>query len=255
MKVIALGSSAAFPGPGEACSGYLIEQTPVTLLLDMGTGVLSNLQKYSEVTQLSAIVISHMHPDHFLDLIPLRYALRYGNYNLKRKIKVFLPPGGLDILCQTVVPFAESESFFQSVFEMTEYNPSEKLIINGLSLSFTAVEHYIRAWGVTLKANNTVAYSADTRLCPGIFEVARESDLFICNIGPDAQNNVDINGHLSPQQAGLISSKAGVKRLWISHLWPGSNPQRIMQETSAEFKGTIAITRPGLKLELDQVSQ
>jgi ribonuclease BN (tRNA processing enzyme) len=70
--VTVLGSSSSTPRPGRACSCYLVRAGDTAIALDLGTGSLSNLRRYLAPEQVSAVIISHMHPDHFLDLIPMR---------------------------------------------------------------------------------------------------------------------------------------------------------------------------------------
>src|SRR5579875_3203130 len=86
------GSSSSIPRPDRACSSYLVDNGDVPIVMDLGTGAFANLRRYVDYDRLGAVVISHMHADHFLDLIPLRYALRYGSRRPHAKLKVYLPP-------------------------------------------------------------------------------------------------------------------------------------------------------------------
>ncbi len=93
MKLTILGSSAAYPKAGGACSGYLVEEGKTRLLVDCGTGVLSNLQKLFALKDVGHIVISHLHADHCFDLIPYRYALMRPVHKGIHP-RLYLPPGG-----------------------------------------------------------------------------------------------------------------------------------------------------------------
>ena len=93
MELIVLGASAAYPRPGGACSGYLVRDSNTNLLVDCGTGILSNLFRWVDPAYLDAIVITHLHTDHFLDIYPLRYYLQYEK-RLVSPIPVFVPSGG-----------------------------------------------------------------------------------------------------------------------------------------------------------------
>ena len=100
-------------------------ETPI--VLDLGTGAFSNLRRYVDYDRLGAVVISHMHADHFIDVIPLRYALRYGPRSRRVKLPVYLPPNGLAILKALVSALPrEGGDFLTDVFELVEYDPSRR---------------------------------------------------------------------------------------------------------------------------------
>ncbi|MFC2059184.1 MBL fold metallo-hydrolase [Chloroflexota bacterium] len=252
MKVTILGTSAAYPGPGEACSGFLVEEDNKNLLLDCGAGVLSNLQKYIDLRDVQDILITHMHADHFFDLIHYRYALRYGLENTKGLFpKVHLPPGGTEVLNQVVSPFAESECFFSDVFELSEYNPNEPLQLGSIVLRFAAVRHYITAYALSITGTRKLAYTSDSGFCPELVQVAKDADLLLCNAGRCL--GADINhlwGHLLPEEAGELASIAGAKRLLLTHLWPTCDRALSLEKASNAFEGLVEIAEACRTFEL-----
>src|SRR3990167_3452984 len=110
MRVVALGTCASYPGPGNACSGWLVQEGETNLLVDCGTGILANLQQVLPLTQITAIVISHMHADHFIDLIPLRYAFNYGLAPGSPRPLIFLPPEGIAVLEHMAEPLGSNKT-------------------------------------------------------------------------------------------------------------------------------------------------
>src|SRR6059058_635532 len=78
MRLTVLGKSPSWQDAGGACSGYLLEEDGVTVLIDCGNGVFSKLRRYRDYTMVDAVLISHLHADHFLDLVPYSYALTYA---------------------------------------------------------------------------------------------------------------------------------------------------------------------------------
>ncbi len=78
MRLTVLGKSPSWQDADGACSGYLLEEDGSTVLLDCGNGVFSKLRRYRDYTKVDAVVISHLHADHFLDLVPFSYALTYA---------------------------------------------------------------------------------------------------------------------------------------------------------------------------------
>ena len=244
LKITILGTSAVYPGAGEACSGFLVEEGNVKLLVDCGTGILSNLQKYSNLCDISDMVISHMHADHFFDLVPYRYALRYGLENADCKPRLYLPPGGIKILHHVVDSFAESDTFFSDVMEVSEYYPGRPLSLGNLLIEFVPVYHYIPTWAISIVTSKKLAYSAGSGMCPGLLQVAKDADLFICNIGACLANRKTDNwGHLRPSQAGKLARDAGVGRLLLSHLWPECNRTAAVADAAEIFNGSVELAK------------
>jgi len=252
LKVTILGTAAACPGAGEACSGFLVENEEATVLVESGTGVLNRLQKYHQLTDVSDIVISHIHADHFLDLIPYRYALCYGIENQDiPKPRLHLPPGGTEALKKVTAPFGETNTFFEDAFEVSEYSTEEPLILGGLSYQFIPVYHYIPAYGITITGSKKLAYSSDTGPCENLIRVARDSELLICNTGACLESKRNESwGHLTPEQSGQVAEEAGVKRLLLTHMWSTCSRSGCLEKARKEFNGLIELAEPYRNYEL-----
>ena len=254
MRATVLGAGPACPGPGEACSGFLVEQDQLKIVIDFGTGVVSNLQNCCDLSDISHIVITHMHPDHFLDLIPLRYALRYRDVydtDSRAKLALFLPPDGAAALNKVASPFAESDSFFSEVMEVAEYEPGALLVIGELVLQFEQVKHYVPTWGVSITGTKKLAYSADSGICPAIQTLARDADLFICNAGANPGIDDPTNwGHLQPEEAGQIARRAEARRLWLSHISRRYERDAAFDRALTAFGGETTLATFGLRVEL-----
>lgn len=119
MELVALGTCSIYPGPGRACAGWLASSGAIRLLLDCRPGVLSMLQAQCAPDDLTAIFITHLHADHFLDLIPLRYAFKYGPFRRTRP-DLYLPAGGAVALLQSVAVLEPDPDFFTAVFGVHE---------------------------------------------------------------------------------------------------------------------------------------
>ena len=246
MKVTILGTGAAYPSAGEACSGFLVEEGHIKLLVDCGTGVLSNLQKYLDLTSITHIFISHMHADHFFDLIPFRYALRYGlETSREARPHLFIPPGGSQALQQVISPFVESDNFFPEVFDVTEYEPGKLIKLEDLKLQAIPVKHYIPSYGLIVTGSKKLAYSSDSAPCSGLSQVAKDAELFVCNVGACLINNKFVSwGHLSPAESGILARDAGVKKLLLSHFWPSCERNLCLEEVAGSFGGHVELAEP-----------
>ncbi len=252
MKVTILGAGAAYPGPGETGSGFLFQQDNTNLLVDCGNGVLSNLQQFITLPDITDIYISHMHADHFFDLVPFRYALYYGHENsLNYKPRLHLPPEGIRVLGQVVSYFAETDTFFDDAFETSEYQAGQTIKLPDFDLNPTEVKHYIKSYGVSVLGDHKAAYSSDSGVCEGLLELAKNADFFICNIG----NSLDSGranswGHLNPETAGTLAEEADVNRMVISHIRPGNDKEEYIKRTAVNYHGLLELARVGKSFEI-----
>ena len=245
LRITVVGSSSSIPRPNRACSSYLVQDDETSVVLDLGTGAFANLRRHVEYDRLDAIVISHMHADHFIDLIPLRYALCYGALRPARKLPLYLPPDGERMLHQLVGAFADEGGgdFISEVFDVHTYDPAATLAIGAGRLSFALTSHYIPAFAMRYEwRGQAFTYSADTAPEARIIELARDCDLFICEstlLAGDVERGM--RGHSSAREAGLMAQSAGVRRLVLTH-YPECATARDLDESAREcFAGEIII--------------
>lgn len=249
MKVTILGASPAIPNPGGACTGLLFESGSASLLVDCGVGVVSRLQQHIEYHSLSAIVITHMHADHALDLVTMRYALKYGPWDgPPAVIPVHLPPQGTEALETIAGPFAEDETdFFQGEFAIHEYDPKVPLEIGPFRLTFQPTTHYVPTWAVRVEAEGrVVAFSADTGPATDLSPLAKGADLFICEAGVSSrQAEPHTWGHLAPDEAGAMARRAQARVLVLTHVWTGYNTTAMLEAAHRAFEGPTHLAREG----------
>ena len=253
MKLTPIGTGAAYTGAGEACSGFVIQERKTNLLVDCGNGVLGSLQKYLDLSDITDIYISHFHADHFFDLIPFRYYLYYGLHaSADKRVQLYIPPGGKEVLDNVVSYFAETTDFFEDTFKITEYQPGEEITLTDFSILPVTVKHYIPSFGFSIRGEYRVAYSSDSGECEGLNKLAEGADIFVCNTGDSLNNGRTDNwGHLKPEKAGEIAEKAGARMLVLTHLLPGSDRQWCLESAAARFKGRVELASSGASYELD----
>src|SRR5829696_7825976 len=123
MRLTILGGSAAGPNPGQGCSGYLIDSGPTQVVIDFGAGTFTELRRHVDFRRIDAVVLSHLHLDHTLDVLPLRYALAYNPIPPPHPLPLWLPPGGLDCFDRPAIALSDApdRSRFFSVFTAREY--------------------------------------------------------------------------------------------------------------------------------------
>lgn len=246
-----LGSSSAVPRPERANSGYLLRTGAAAIAVDFGSGVFSRLRAVMDPAKLDAVVISHMHADHFFDLVPLRYAMRY---ELERAtpLPVYLPPGGLRAVREVARPLKDDAEFFAGVFQLHEYDPQQKLRVGDCTVSFERTVHYIPAYAMRFDTpSGTFAFSADTAPCAAVERVARAADLFLCeaSLGPAGTEKGE-RGHLNAAEAGEIAAAAGVQHLVLTHYGASSRPQALHSAAARAFRGRITVADDGAEMPL-----
>jgi ribonuclease BN (tRNA processing enzyme) len=243
-----LGASGACPAAGGACSSYLVQSGATSIVLDCGPGSLPNLRGVIDYRAVTAVVLSHLHADHILDLVPYHDGLRYGpGADASPRIPLWSSPGGRATLQALGVALGHDADHFDQTFAIEEYDPAAPLTIGDLRLTFTPTQHYIPCWGIRCEAGGaTLVYSADTGPTPAVVELARDADLFLCEATLlDREAPEDRPGHLTAAEAGALARQAGARRLLLTHLWPELGLEALLARGQAAFGGPTALAREG----------
>ena len=251
LELIVLGSSAAAPAAGDACSGYLVRHGHTRVLLDCGSGTLSRLLQQGEsLATLSAIVVSHFHPDHYLDLVTMRYALRYGAPQPNRPL-LLVPPGGTEFLAGLGEALRRKCDFFADSFRIEEYATGRTRLVGDLRLTFCRTTHDEPTWAVSLAAPQgaRLVYSGDTRPSADLEAFARDASVLLCeSTYPVHAGDVAADNHLTSAEAGDIGRRAGVGRLVLTHFWPAFPRERFASEAEATFGAPVTLATSGLRV-------
>ena len=219
MRLDIIGSSPAWPNPGGACSGYLVERR---LLLDCGPGVLAKLRERPDGTNgwpdVDAIAITHLHLDHWGDLVPWVWGAMFRFGGSGPRPELWLPPGGTERLRMFGAQLG-GEDMFDRAFEVAEYESGKPFELAGLTVTALPVVHYsMPAYGFRVEGDRTLAYSGDTGPCDELVELGRDADLFLCEATlDDPKPEATLRGHLSADEAQAASTRAGAKRLLLTH--------------------------------------
>lgn len=257
MKLTVLGGAAACPNPGQGCSSYLVEEGSASLLLDCGPDTLSVLREVADYRAIDAIIISHTHADHTLDLIPYRYGLRYELGEGRRKIPLWMPPGGTSFLERLAGALAhddeESLEFFESTYQLSEYATDREYEIGPFRLRFMRTFHAIPCWAVRLEADGqSLTYLADSSFHQELIEFAKGSNIVVCEgtvLESLAGTSSELQTHMTAAQAGELASAAGVDQLILTHLWSALGFENYEAEARRHFGGTLHRAVPRLVVE------
>lgn len=250
MRITILGSSPACPNPGGASAGYLIESRASRLLVDCGHGVVPFLQTVTSLDAITAIIISHMHPDHFFDLLPLAYGLQFNGAGPR---PLYLPPGGLQTLERLQTTLGLAADFWRQSYHIHHYEPAKAMEIAGLHVTFAPTQHFVPANAMRFTDETSgaaAAYTADTALNGDVVELLRGAPLaLIESTLPGDADGSSTEGHLTAPQAGEMARQAGVRRVVLTHYWDAM-AQRLQAEASRTFGQPVEMARQGKVYEV-----
>ncbi len=263
MKFSVLGKSPAWQDAGGACSGYLVSQDDSTILLDCGNGVFGKMRKYCDYVDIDAIFISHLHADHFLDLIPFAFGLTHaprqqpvpvgewpGTDNPARPV-LYGPPGARAAFSHVCEIWGMC-SLIEDAFDFREFDPSERIEVGGMTVSFREVPHYIETWAieVTGPGGGRLTYGADCRPNEALVDFARDTDLLIAEATLPRPERHGVRGHLTPGEAGEHAAAAGAKRLLLTHISDELDPEWAVAEAARAFDGPLEVASEGMEIDL-----
>lgn len=248
MDVRILGCSGTYPSPHCPASGYLVSGEEARVWIDCGTGTFAALQDVLEFTTVDALVITHLHSDHCLDIYPFYYALRL-HPDRPWGVPVYAPPGSREHLARLIA--GDSVAVFSEVFDFRSIGPGERLEIGDLSLDFALSDHPIPTYGVSVACgDHRLVYSADTGPRGDILDLARGADSFICE-ATYQNGHTSPPLHLSAAEAGELAKRAEVGALFLTHLLPELEHEQSALEASQTWGGDPVVLDAGMVLRTD----
>ena len=247
MKLTVLGCSGTFPSADSGCSAYLVEHDGFRLMLDAGNGAVGAMQRHIGLLDLDAVVLSHLHADHCVDLVAYSYARRYHPEQPPRLL-VHGPHGTDERLCRVFDrPPADGlhdvYDFRTTAAGTTRVGPFE--------MTLTPTAHPIECYAITLRAGGrTLTYSADTGPSADVARGAAGSDLFLCEStwldGDDYPRDL----HMTARQAGEHAARAGVGRLVLTHTTAYLDQDAFVAQAAEVYAGPVERAVPGAGYDL-----
>ena len=248
MELTVLGSSAAFPAAGGAASGYLLQHDGFSLWVDAGTGTLANIQKYVPYFSIDAVLVSHEHPDHCVDLYPLSIARMFHEDHLD-PLPVYAPEGVFNR-----VGGLERDTDggrMRDVFALTSVEPGSALEIGPFRVSTVLLPHWVPNSGTRLEADGVaLAYTGDTGPDSGVEEIARDADLLVAEASWQDGHEAPQRYHLTSREAAGHAARAGARRLMLSHFWPGTDRDVSRAQAEEVYDGDIVLASEDITVEL-----
>lgn len=257
MRFTVVGKSPAWEDAGGACSSYLVEEGDYRLLIDCGNGAFAKLRERLSYVEVDEVVISHFHADHVLDLVPFAYALTLGvpEGTATGRPRLWLPPGGAEQI-RSMVSIWGSSGLIDAAFEVAEYETGGTLELGPLPATLHPVPHYTltHAIGLTSAAGGRLVFGADCRSSEELEEAARGADVLLAEATltePEPESvPISRRGHMSPEEAGAVASRAGVGRLVLTHISDQVDADAALAGARERFSGPVEIAAEGASWEL-----
>ncbi len=244
MELTVLGCYGPYPPAGGACSGYLLQESGCSILIDCGNGVLSRLQEHLRFIELDAVILSHLHADHYSDIMIMRYGLEIAyNKGLRTAPLPLYAPGE---------PQAEFERLpYKNAYSVNKINDQESFKIGPFTITVQAGVHAVKSYSLRLQSPaGVLVYSGDTEDYSGLEMFAGDADLFLCEANYlQAEIENGLPNHLSAAQAGRIAALAGAKKLLLTHHHAERDLLLLLSEAEKHFPGA-QMAREGEKYQV-----
>lgn len=253
MRLTVVGCSGSFPGPDSPASCYLIEAEhegrPYRLLLDLGNGSLGALQNHAELASIDAVALSHLHPDHCLDMCGFYVARKYHPDGPMPVIPVLGPHGAARYLAGAY-GIVEPEGM-TGEFDFKVWSAGETQRLGPFEIECFEVDHPIEAYSIKVRAaGRTLVYSGDTGPFDALTDFVHGADVFLSEASFREGEDNPPNIHLTGADAGRIARDARVGRLLLTHIPPWHQRSVALAEAAGVFDGEMALAEPGRTYEL-----
>jgi ribonuclease BN (tRNA processing enzyme) len=251
VQLTVLGKSPAWQDAGGACSGYLIEGGGACVLLDCGSGVFGKLRSVVDYGDVDALVISHLHADHVLDLVPYASALTYAPPR-DRRPRLIAPPGAGEAFRRLCSAAAMREEHIEQAFTLEEYDPAAGVSVGELHVRFQPVPHFLPTNAVEFTSDGArITYSADSSPSDDLCTFASGTDLLLIEATLPQPEHEGPRGHLTPGEAGQHGRRAGAKRLVLTHMSDELDVDWARAEAEKTFGGAVELAHEGAVYRLD----
>ena len=247
MKLTIVGCSGSYPGPESSASCYLLEEEADgrtwRVILDLGNGALGQLHRYVDPLTIDAVLVTHLHADHCLDLCGYYVMRKYHPTGPQPRIPVWGPAGAAERMARAYDLPVDPGMTEEFAFHHYDGTPVQ---LGPFRVEAHEVVHPVAAYALKVTAGGrTLVYSGDTAACPALDEVAADAHLLLAEASfvSGADNPPDL--HMTGADCGRTASKAGVERLVLTHIPPWYDPAVAEAEARREWSGPIDLARAG----------
>jgi ribonuclease BN (tRNA processing enzyme) len=255
MRVTVIGCSGSFAGPDSSASCYLLEAPDAAdpartwrVLLDLGSGALGALQRHADPLTIDAVLVSHLHADHFFDLSGYYVMRKYHPRGPQARIPVHGPRG-----TRSRVARAYGLPLDPGMNEEFEFQRLRKapLALGPFTVTARRVDHPIEAYAFRVEhQGRSLVYSGDTALCRSLCDLAAGADLLLAEAafrdGVDNPPGI----HMTGSEAATVARDARVGRLVLTHIPPWHDKEDAVAEARGVYDGPVLLAHEGATYEL-----
>ncbi len=252
MDLTIVGCTGSLPGPDSPASCYLVraehEGRTWQVLLDLGSGALGALQRHTDPLTLDAVVLSHLHPDHCLDLTGLHVLRRHGPSPATGELPVHAPAGAAERMARAYGVVAPRPMRGMAFADLVD---SVAFVVGPFTITPHAVLHPVPAFGLRVEAGGAVlAYTGDTDTCPGLGPLLAGADLALCEASFLEGRDTGRGVHLTARRAATAAVEAGARRLMLTHLPPWTDGEQARAEAAQVWDGDVELAAPGRTVQV-----
>lgn len=255
MDLTIVGCAGSFPGPDSAASCYLLtahaDDRRWSIVLDLGSGALGPLQRYIDPLRLDAVLLSHLHPDHCLDLTGLHVMrTHHPRRSAPPRLDVFAPVGAAERIARA--HGVDEAKDVQDTFAFHPLRDALDLEVGPFSITAVEMNHPVPAFGFRVECGGArLAYTGDTDVCAALTTLMADADLVLTDSAFVEGRDTTPGVHLSARRAATAALAAGgVQRLMITHLPAWNDPEVCRAEAAEVWPGLVEIAEPGLTVHL-----
>jgi ribonuclease BN (tRNA processing enzyme) len=260
LEITVLGKSPAWQDADGACSGYLVEEDGYGLVLDCGNGVFSKLREHRDYVAVDAVLITHLHADHFLDLVPFAYALTYAPRQQPVPVAgwpgtseparpVLQAPAGARDMFRRLGGFWQDPGLIESAFALQEYQGAEEVVAGPFRIRFCEVPHYTQTFAVELTngSGTRFTFSADCSPSDALVNFAQDTDLLLIEATLPRPERTGQRGHLTPAEAGEHGRRAAAKQVVLTHFSDELDRDWVRSQAAEAFGGEVELAYEGAR--------
>ncbi len=247
MRLTVIGAGPAYSdhaGSSGAC--YLVSEGGAHVLLDLGHGSFSRIFAYVRPTEINAVIVSHLHPDHFVDLVPFRHYLRY-QFEPSRRVQVIAPSG----LATRLDALHDEDGFCAEALDVVALREGRQIVgpftLEAARVAHTADSHAFR---LTTDGAPGLVYSGDCGRADDLAPLIRPRDTLLTEVSFGAGPVPAGAQHLDGPAVGRVAASTGAGRVLLTHLLMGHDPDATIASVSGQFVGPVELVWPGMQLEI-----
>ena len=254
MKITIIGSGTCVPSLKRSSCSVLIEIAQTFLLFDFGVGTMRRLLEAGiTIDQLSYIFYSHLHPDHTGEFVPFLFSTKYPDtYRRLKPLTIVAAKGFIDFYERLKQAYGKWIELAPRLLNISELDTTahDHLDCGLFDVDSMPVEHtdMSLAYRITGSDEKSVVYSGDTDLSEDLVTLAQGADVLICESAlPD---EMKVQGHLTPSLAGRIATRAGVKKLVLTHFYPECDTIDITEQCRKTYQGPLVLAEDLMEIEI-----